>query len=367
VEAPLNGVCFFGAYDRDYPRSRVIRRGLEALGVRVSSCWSPRKLKMPLRYPLLAARYSHNPCDFDVVFVPEFRHKDVPLAAVLARMTAKLCVFDPLVSRYDTRVHDRRDARDGSFQSWHNRNIDAWSMSLADVILADTSAHARYFRREFAPPDAAVEVLPVGYDEAVFSGGGEERSRDDGVIKVLFYGNYLPLHGVDTIVRAAGMLREDDGIQFDLVGAGQTFEGVKEFVDSRSLTRVKLLPRVPFEELPERIADASICLGVFGVTEKTMRVVPNKVYQCMGMDRPVITARSPATEEIFENGVHAELVEPGDAAALAGAIRRLARDVDRRRRIGREAGRLARDRFGSLRIAERFMDICSSALKRSNA
>jgi glycosyltransferase involved in cell wall biosynthesis len=367
MESPLKGVCFFGAYDRAYPRSGVIRRGLEELGVPVLSCWSPRKLKVWARYPVLAARYLRMEHSFDVMFVPEFRHKDVPLAAMLARLGGKVCVFDPLVSRYDTRVHDRADARDGSFQSHHNRNIDSWSMSLADVVLADTVAHADYYRREFAPPDAVVEVLPVGYDDAVFSGAGQEVTREDGIVPVLFYGNYLPLHGVDVIVQAARLLRDQPHIRFELIGAGQTYGAVEHFVSAHGLDNVTLTPRLPLAELPGRIAASAICLGVFGVTAKTTRVVPNKVYQCMGMERPVVTALSPASTEHLVDGVHADLVPPGDAGALAAAIRRLAADAQRRRRIGVEAGRLARERFGSKRIAEQFVAICERARARREA
>lgn len=363
MEETLRGVCLFGAYDRTYPRSAVIRRGLEALGVTVLSCRSRRKAKMPERYPVLIARYLRLREAFDVVLVPEFRHKDVPLAAFLSRMTGKLCVFDPLVSRYDTRVHDRGDAGEGSFQSWHNRNLDSWSMSLPDLVLADTSAHADYFRAKFAPPDADVRVLPVGYDDATFVDGGEEPAPDDGTIKVLFYGNYLPLHGVDTIVRAARILAaaDDTGVAFQLIGGGQTFAAVESYVSAHRLHNVELKPRVPFEELPALVAGAAVCLGVFGDTPKASRVVPNKVFQCMGVGRPVVTSDSPATRELFADGENVVLVPPADPSALAAALRALARDGERRRRIGRAGAEHVRRNYSARRIAERFVELCVEA------
>lgn len=354
----------FGAYDPDYPRNRVLRRGLWELGVPMSSCRVSRRLKVLARYPSLATRYLAMERPFDVVLVPEFRHKDVPLAALLSRLGGKLLVFDPLVSRFDTRVRDRGDAREGSFQAWHNRNIDSWSMSLADLVLADTAAHADYYRREFAPPDALVRVLPVGYNDAIFAGGGPERERDDGRVHVLFYGNYLPLHGVDTIVRAADILRDDGRITFELIGRGQTYDAVRRYARERALDNVTFEARVPVGELPRRVTGASVCLGIFGATEKALRVVPNKVYQCMGMDRPVVTALSPASSEILVDGVHAELVPPANERSLAAAIRRLADDPGRRRRMGVEAGRLARSQFRARRIAERFVALCAEAMDR---
>jgi glycosyltransferase involved in cell wall biosynthesis len=358
----LRGVCLFGAFDPRYPRNSVIRLGLERIGVPVFTCRTGTKRKVSTRYPVLLARYLRMEKHFDVVLVPEFRHKDVPLAAWLSRATGKLCVFDPLVSRYDTKIHDRGDAADKTFQAWHNRNIDRWSMSLADLVLADTSAHAEYYARELAPPDASIRVLPVGYDDVAFVGTGPEPVDRGGPVRVVFFGNYLPLHGVETIVRAAAIMKGDAGVEFELIGGGQTYPGVERFVRAEGLDNVTLTPRVPTDELPARVARASVCLGVFGGTDKALRVVPNKVFQCMGMDRPVVTARSPAVLEHFRDGVEVALVPPADPVALAAAIRRLVSDAGARRAMGAAAGRVVRERFSAPRIAESFAAHCAEAM-----
>ena len=119
----IRGVCFFGAYDRDYPRSGVIRRGLMGMGIPVLDCMHQTRLKVFARYPVLSSRLIS--CRMSLMYssFPEFRHKDVPLAKMLAQRSGKLLVFDPLVSRYDTRVKDRGDARDHSPQSWHTATL----------------------------------------------------------------------------------------------------------------------------------------------------------------------------------------------------------------------------------------------------
>lgn len=357
----MKGVCFLGGYVEGYPRSEVLRKGLIALGVPVRSCRAPHKKKLFARYATLIAKYTRMERDFDVIFVPEFRHKDVPLAAFLASITGKLCVFDPLVSRYDTKIKDRGDARDRTFQSWHNRNIDRVSMRLPDLLLADTAAHAEYYKKEFLPPGHRVEVLPVGYDEKLFAVNGYPASTShEGVCTVLFYGSYLPLHGVDTIVSAAERLKDDAAIRFELIGGGQTYGEVREYVERRGLSNVRLFPRVPMVELPGRIASASLCLGIFGKTEKAGRVVPNKVYQCMGMGKAVITERSPAMQEAFADGEDVVLVPPSDPEALAAAVRNLSRDRDKRASLGENALRKVAGSYTSRDVAETFVDYCVS-------
>jgi glycosyltransferase involved in cell wall biosynthesis len=358
----MKGVCFFGGYIKNYPRSAVLRKGLEKLGIHVSSCHVHHKRRLPARYAVLLCRYLFRRRDFSVIYVPEFRHKDVPLAWFVGRLTGKRVVFDPLVSRYDTKVHDRGDAKDRSLQAWHNRNLDRLSLSLPDILLADTQVHADYYVSEFGASRRRMRVLPVGFDEDLFrpqSGGepsgGDEGSRG-GPLKVLFFGNYLPLHGVPTIVRAAILLRSRADIEFELIGDGQTFAQVKALVEHEGVRNIRLSPRMAMESLPDAIASASICLGIFGQSDKASRVVPNKVYQCMAMGKAVITEKSPAILEHFAEGDGICLVSPGNEEELAGSIEHLADHPEERNRIAGRAYQLVKDTYHSRRIAGIFLE-----------
>jgi glycosyltransferase involved in cell wall biosynthesis len=356
----LKGVCLFGGHHAGYPRSAVLLEGLRRLGVPVTACVASPRRKAPRRYAELAACYARLRDPFDVLFVPEFRHKDVPLAALLARAGGKLCVFDPLVSRYDTRVHDRRDVDEVGAQAWHNRNLDRVSMSLADLVLADTEAHAAYYRRHLAPPDARVRVLEVGYDDAVFRPTEEPGG---GTVRVLFFGSYLPLHGVDVIVEAARLLAARSDIEFELIGGGQTYADAAARVRAHALGGVRLVERLPADELAPRIQRAHVCLGIFGGTAKAARVIPNKVFQSMGAARVTVTADTAATRATFADGEEIVLVPAGDPAALAATIEGLADDPARRRSIARAgARRVARD-FSPVPLATRFVGYCREAMQ----
>jgi glycosyltransferase involved in cell wall biosynthesis len=358
----MNGVCLFGGHHAGYPRSAVILSGLARLGVPVTSCVASPRAKVIRRYTNLVRRWRRVEHDFDALFVPEFRHKDVPLAHVLARRAGVPCVFDPLVSRFDTRVHDRGDADARGLQAWHNKNLDRMSFALADLVLADTRAHAEWFADELAPPDTAIRVLEVGYDDALFQPAPP--APDDGVATVLFYGSYLPLHGVAVVVDAATHLRGDGRIRFELIGGGQTRDDVERVVRERRLSNVVMTPRIPLAELPKRIASATVCLGIFGTTPKAARVVPNKVYQCMGMERAVVSMASRAARDTFRDGEEIVTTPAGDGEALAFAIQALVEDRSYRMRVARAgAARVAHD-YSPLPLARRFWEYCQEARAR---
>ncbi len=356
----MSGVCLFGGHHAGYPRSAVILSGLARLGVPVASCVASPRAKVLRRYTTLLRRWRRlEDRSFDALYVPEFRHKDMPLAHLLARRAGIPCIFDPLVSRFDTRVHDRGDADARGLQAAHNKNLDRMSFSLADLVLADTQEHANLYLTELAPPDTRVRVLEVGYDDAVFQPA--PAPRDQGSATVLFYGSFLPLHGAEVVAEAAARLRADPRIRFELIGGGQTHSEVERIVRDERLHNVTLVARVPLAELPARIANATVCLGIFGTTPKAMRVIPNKVYQCMGMERAVITMDSPALRATFRSGEEVASVPAGDGDALARAIRELVADPEYRARVARAgAARVARD-FTPIPIARRFLTYCEEA------
>jgi glycosyltransferase involved in cell wall biosynthesis len=352
---------FFGGYDPDYPRNAVIRKGLGKNGAAVAECrvW-PRK-KFWARYPLLAARFRRST---DILFVPEFCQKDVPLAAFLARLWKKKVVFDPLVSRFETKIVDWGWKPAGSPAARWNHRIDRTAFSKADLVLADTSAHKEYYCAEYGLDPAKVEVLPIGYDDELYrpaeaSSAPASASPSDATFEVLFYGSFIPLHGAEVIAEAARIVASaDPAIRFTLIGGGRTLGKTKEA--AAGLPNVAFIERMPGPDLRARIAAADVCLGIFGRTEKARRVVPNKIFQSMGMGKPVITVRTPAIEEFFRDGLEIRLCGEPPAETLAAAILEIRRDPALRDRIARAGWELVREKYSAAAIGRRLLDIAEN-------
>jgi glycosyltransferase involved in cell wall biosynthesis len=118
---------------------------------------------------------------------------------------------------------------------------------------------------------------------------------------------------------------------------------------------------VAYQQLPELIASADVCLGIFADRPKTARVIPNKLYQCAAMGLPVITADTPAVRDGFDAGELA-LVPPGDHRALAAAILALAADPRRRQQLGAAGMRAVHSRYNPRVVAKQVLEACQSIL-----
>jgi glycosyltransferase involved in cell wall biosynthesis len=278
----------------------------------------------------------------DAVVVLYPGHVDMLVLAPIWRLRRVPVVFDPLLSLYDTAVADRRLVRSGSLRARVLAAIDRLAFALADVVVVDTpEVGAFYADRLGLRADKQVVIWPGTDAErlgATSTGGGEPR-------RVLFHGNYIPLHGIATIVRAAALLRDAGvAVDFRLVGSGQDRPAIEALIAKLGdLPHLTLVDPMPLERIGDEIRAASICLGIFGTSEKARRVVPFKVFEYLALGRPVITGDSPAARAALGDDV--VRVPPGDPSELAAAVRALLDDVDRRDRLGRA---------GAARFAARF-------------
>ncbi len=246
---------------------------------------------------------------YDAVIVGYPGHFDLPAARRAARGAPVL--FNPLVSLADTLVSDRARFRTGSLAARALSFVDRRALRAADVVVADTEQHARFFA-DLADLER-VEVCFVGAEERVFRPGSF-----GAFTHALFVGKLIPLHGLETILDAARLAPE---LPFRIVGTGQLDE-----VMANRPANVEWVSWVEYERLGGELHAAGAALGIFGSSEKAARVIPNKAFQALACATPLVTADTPAARELLVDGESALLVPPGDAQALADALRRLALD-----------------------------------------
>jgi glycosyltransferase involved in cell wall biosynthesis len=270
-----------------------------------------------MAYPALVWKFLRTPRG-DVVLVQHPGWFDVPVIAVLARLRGMPVLFDMFISLSDTVVSDRKMTSEHSMLAAFCRFIDRLSLRWADRVIADTPAQADFYARLGRIPRARIGVVWVGAEGTVFHPvqGPHVQPR-----RVLFYGSYIPLHGLPTVVRAAKRL-EEDGVMFRIIGNGQERATVDDLIAELRPTNVELVERVALDALPDEIASSAVCLGIFGTSDKARRVVPHKVYECVAVGRPVITGDTEGMHSAFDPKQVA-MVEPGNADALAREIQRL--------------------------------------------
>jgi len=348
-------VCYFGTYDVEQSRNNVIIQGLQQNGVKVLEChaklwyntadkirsvrgglFNPGLLGRALASYLRLLRRHARIGDYDVMVVGYAGHFDLFLAKLLTSLSRKPLVFDALLSLTETVIEDRGLAQRGGLLARLVYLVDKYACRLADLVLLDTEAHVRHFQQDLGVRPDKLRWVPVGADEVYCRGPSPVGESDP--FQVVYFGQYIPLHGVNYVVEAAKLLEGRPDIHFELVGDGQTYAEAASLAERLRVQNVTFRRTwlSPEDLIAEHIVPADVCLGAFGDSPKARRVVPIKVFVALAMGKPVITGDSPAAREMLIHGTDAILCEMANPRALAQAILLLKRDRPLRKKIAEQ-------------------------------
>ncbi len=336
--------AIWGTFDTGKPRVRVLLDAARQIDPGLAVChrspWGNIEDKSQIKgfrrrigiawrwllcYPALIFAYLRIP-PHKVVIVPYLGNLDVLILWPFARLRgAKIC-WDMFISLYDTVVIDRRLLGRTSIPARLLLGFEWLSVRAADRVLMDTEIHARYIAGLYHAAPGKVRSVWVGTEDTLFRRAPGEPAS--GPIRVLFYGQFIPLHGLMTLIEAIAIITHDTAapaMRFSIIGSGQEAARIDAAIAANGLDTVQRLAWLNYAELPARIADADICLGIFAAEGKASRVIPNKVFQILAVGRPLITRDSPAIREIVQPGPAIRLVQPENPQDLAAALIALAR------------------------------------------
>jgi glycosyltransferase involved in cell wall biosynthesis len=354
-------LLFFGTYDASaHPRVAVLRDGLRERGATVLECNVPLglstaqrvgMLRNPATLPRLAWRLARSWTGLvrrsrrlrrdgawpDAVVVGYLGHFDVLLARrIFPHMPI---VLDHLIGASDTAT-DRGVG--GGWRQALLRRLDDAALAAADIVVVDTEEH-----RDALPPSARRRalVVAVGAPQQWYAGNGAVPGPAGRALRAVFFGLFTPLQGTPVIGEALAKLAGEP-VQVTMIGTGQDRDETRQLAAANPA--VRWVDWVEPGDLPALVADHDVCLGIFGAGPKATRVVPNKVFQGAAAGCALVTSDTAPQRRVL--GDAAVFVPPGDAAALADALRSLAADPARLAVARAAARELALDSFTPARV-----------------
>jgi glycosyltransferase involved in cell wall biosynthesis len=210
-----------------------------------------------------------------------------------------------------------------------------------------------------------VTLVPNGSDTTMFNPelDGEDFRQEYGLVGK-FIALYAGAHGMSNdltvVLAAADLLREQTGIAVVFLGDGKEKPALMAQAAELGLTNVHFIPPVPKAQMPEVLAAADACIAILKPVDLYRTVYPNKVFDYLAAGKPVILAIDGVIRELVEQARAGIAVPPGDAAALAQAIRQLAGDPERGRQMGRSGRAYVAVNFDRGMLADQMAEILES-------
>lgn len=171
-----------------------------------------------------------------------------------------------------------------------------------------------------------VAVIPNGCDvspQAAFPGLAAEDPP-----RVLYAGQLYPWKGVDVLVEAMAAVPSARLVIVGGIEGEADTRRVRALVERHGLAgRTELMGLLPQARVADELARAAVVVAPFlraGMTER--HTSPLKIFEAMAAGRPIVATDLPSSREVLREGESALLVPPGDASALAAALRRVLSD-----------------------------------------
>ncbi|RNC83337.1 MAG: glycosyltransferase [Balneola sp.] len=159
----------------------------------------------------------------------------------------------------------------------------------------------------------------------------EKRQRED----VFYVGSISFVRGIREIVKAIELLNRDRSIQLVLAGTFINSEVEKQVKSMEGWKYVKFLGHIDREEL-KRIAESCLAgLVIFHPIPNHIEAQPNKIFEYMGYELPVIGSNFKLWEEIVVQNDCGILVNPLDPNEIAKAVERIYNDPIEGDRMGK--------------------------------
>jgi len=256
-----------------------------------------------------------------------------PLAPLVRLFWKRELVSDAYFSLYDTICFDKKyftkNSLIGKFSNW----LDRFTVNHSDKIICDTDKHIEYFKKLLSKnTNTKFYRVLIGAQEEIFIPG--ERLGLNNELIVTFHGLFIPLQGVEYIIRAAEILQNKNiPVTFNMIGSGQTYSECVELAKELNLKNVNFLGKLPVTDIPVHISKSHIGLGIFGISDKAKRVIPNKAFEILASKKLLITGDTEGIKELLVDNVNAILCKAGEPKALADKIEWVYNNYDESQKI----------------------------------
>lgn len=177
---------------------------------------------------------------------------------------------------------------------------------------------------------ARIVYVPNPANEAIFSAvpalrlQAQRASGTRDYVEFMYAGAMGDVQGLETVIAAAELLRDRDDIRLTLVGDGTMRPRLQEMAESRGLSNVDFLGRVPQTEIPRLMARADVQLVSLAANPFLRYTTPSKIASLLASEVPIVAQIAGDGASLIEAANAGFVTHPGDAPSLADALARMA-------------------------------------------
>ena len=223
----------------------------------------------------------------------------------------------------------------------------------ADRLLITSQMFRDYFKNQFDIPDDKIEYLPQyalsNFDTVL------PPKEDTDHVDLLFAGNIGAVQSLDTVLRAAKLLQDEEKLRWHIVGEGSELENLKKLASQLQLDNVIFHGRKPVEQMPKYYAMADAMLVTLTADPVISLTLPGKVQSYMAAGKPVIAASNGEIPKVIAASGCGFCAPAEDAEKLVEAVKDFLSHPDHQL-LGANARKYYEENFSRVKFMDKLED-----------
>ncbi len=192
-----------------------------------------------------------------------------------------------------------------------------------------------------------------------------ELGLPDGFL-VIYAGAHGMSNDLETALKAAELLQNEDDIHFVFLGDGKEKANLMALTESMKLHNLHFLPPIPKDQVAATLIQADAGLAILLAVDAYKTTYPNKVFDYMAAGLPVVLAIDGVIRRVVEEAEAGLFSQPGDPAAIAEAVRRLVADPAFADKLGQAGRRCVERDFDRQHLAAKMARIMETIAANGN-
>lgn len=244
------------------------------------------------------------------------------------------------------------------------KKLEKFLYNRADLISLAVPGFREHISGVVDKPKKYIDLLngaPDEFFEVEESNISIERlpNLDDKFV-VFFSGNHGIAQAMDTLIKAADMLKESNKIHFLFVGNGICKPAMIKMSKESGLTNTTFLESQPRKKMPHIIGLASLCVVPLQRLPIFEHAIPSKMFEYMACGKPIILSVLGEAKALLEESGGGICIEPENHRELADTILILYEKMEMASQLGKDGKEFVKNNYRKSEIIEIF----SNTLKK---
>jgi glycosyltransferase involved in cell wall biosynthesis len=235
------------------------------------------------------------------------------------------------------------------------------------IVVVTKSIYRRLLERGIYPKKLLIVPNGANLDQFSFDPNARVKLRRELNLETKFVVMYAGIFGIaqglETILYAADKLKNNQDIQFVLIGEGPQKEQIQNLALELELRNVTILDGKPLDIIPSYLSVADISIIPLKNLDLFRGALPSKLFHAWACERPVILSVDGEARELVKKAQGGKYIPPENVESLVKTILELKDAPEIRRQMGKNGREFTLEYYSRRKLATELIDELSLVIE----